>query len=164
MFFKVILDGGHMGAGKAGEIVRFFEAHDAMDLFELLQAFPGMKSKDSGRGIKLIERIDEAAFNEGRAEERKDPYNTRFHRRHRVDYDCILKTVDDAEVSNFEIPARMREYSEGGFSARYKGSRLMPGSGCIVTIQSIKKINEKAQVVWTLDIAGSSFMSGFKWK
>jgi hypothetical protein len=78
MFFKVVMDGGHMGAGKSCEFIRYFEADDTMDLFDLLKAFPGLKNKDSASSIRLIESISEEAFERGKQADRTDPYYSRI--------------------------------------------------------------------------------------
>jgi hypothetical protein len=55
MYFKVIMEGGHMGAGKSCEMLRYYEAENAMVLFRFLQSYPAVKVKNAGLGIKLVE-------------------------------------------------------------------------------------------------------------
>lgn len=115
MFFKVVMDGGHMGSGKSCEFVRYFEAEDAMDLFELLRAFPGLKNKDSASGIRLVQAIDEDEFERGKVAEKEDPYYSRFSKRSRNVSECIINPID-SHSGNGKIMASTRECSKGGFS------------------------------------------------
>ena len=162
MFFKVVMDGGHMGSGKSCEFVRYFEAEDAMDLFGLLRAFPGLKNKDAASGIRMVKAIDEEEFEQGKLAEKNDPYYSRGSRRSRNVAECIIKPIDTYS-GNGRIIGRTRECSKGGFSARYKGPELPSGIKCLVSISDLGKNNKKAELVWTLAVSDDSFLSGFKW-
>lgn len=162
MFFKVVMDGGHMGSGKSCEFVRYFEAEDAIDLFGLLKAFPGLKNKDSASGISMIKAIDEEEFERGKQDEKHDPYYSRVSNRYRGVAECIIKPID-SRTGNGKIMATTRECSNGGFSARYKGLELPSGIKCIVSISALGKNNKKAKLLWSLAVSDDSFLSGFKW-
>lgn len=162
MFFKVVMDGGHMGSGKSYEFVRYFEAEDAMDLFDLLRAFPGLKNKDSASGIRMVQAIDEDEFERGKLAEKKDPYYSRDSKRSRNVAECIINPIDP-HLSKAKIMASTRECSKGGFSARYKGLELPSGTKCLVSISALGKNNKKAELVWSLAISDNCFLSGFKW-
>lgn len=160
--FKVVMEGGHMGSGKSCEFVRYFEAEDAMDLFGLLKAFPGLKNKDSASGISMVKAIYEAEFERGQSAEQEDPYYSRRSKRSRNVAECIIKPID-SHSGNGKIIGRIRECSKDGFSARYKGLELTSGIKCLVSISDLGKNNKKAELVWTLAISDDSFLSGFKW-
>jgi len=162
MFFKVVMEGGHMGSGKSCEFVRYFEAEDAMDLFGLLRSFPGLKNKDSASGIRMVKAIDEEEFERGQSAEQEDPYYSRGSRRSRNVAECIINPIDSPS-GNGKIIARTRECSKGGFSARYKGPELPSGIKCLVSIRDLGKNNKKAEHVWTLAVSDENFLSGFKW-
>jgi len=162
MFFKVVMDGGHMGSGKSYEFVRYFEAEDAMDLFDLLRAFPGLKNKDSASGIKLVKAIDEDEFERGKLAEKKDPYYSRDSKRSRNVAECMILPMDSG-LGRGRIIARTKECSKGGFSARYEGVELPSGTKCSVSISALGKNNKKAELVWSLAISDDSWLSGFKW-
>ena len=80
MFFKLILEGGHVGAGKSYEVVRYLEGRDIISVLFSASHFPRVKKKRSRKGIKLIQEITRGEYLQGRRREREDPYlNT--HRR-----------------------------------------------------------------------------------
>ena len=151
MFFKVVMDGGHVGSGKSYEFVRYFEAEDAIDLFNLLKAFPGLKNKDSGSGISLVKAIDKGEFELGKLAEKEDPYYSRDSKRSRNVTECIIIPID-SDLSKDKIIASTRECSKGGFSARYKGLELSAGMKCSVSISALGKNNKKAELIWSLAV------------
>ena len=48
MYYKVLMEGGHMGAGKSYDMVRYFKADNIGVVFDILKRFPRMKSKGAG--------------------------------------------------------------------------------------------------------------------
>ena len=80
MFFKLILESGHVGAGKSYEVVRYLEGRDIISVLFSASRFPRVKKKGSRKGIKLIQEVTRREYLQGRRREREDPYlNT--HRR-----------------------------------------------------------------------------------
>ncbi len=80
MFFKLILESGHVGAGKSYEMVRYLEGRDIFSVLFSASHFPRVKKKRHWKGIKLIQEITRREYLQGRMREREDPYlNT--HRR-----------------------------------------------------------------------------------
>jgi len=80
MFFKLILESGHVGAGKSYEMVRYLEGGDIFSVLFLASHFPRVKKKRYRKGIKLIQEITKREYLQGRMREREDSYlNT--HRR-----------------------------------------------------------------------------------
>ena len=78
MFFKLILEGGHVGAGKSLDTVRYFRAESTVDAFELANRVPRVKGKTAGTGVKLIQQVSHDEYREGIRSSSKDPYlNTR---------------------------------------------------------------------------------------
>jgi len=66
MYFKVIIETGHVGAGKSCEKVCFIDAPNTVDLFVMMQRYPGLKSKRSGRYISLIKSITKDEYESGK--------------------------------------------------------------------------------------------------
>ena len=74
MFFKLILESGHMGAGKSYEMVRYLQGRDIFSVLLSASHFPRVKKKGSRKGIKLIQEITRREYLRGRMREREDPY------------------------------------------------------------------------------------------
>ncbi|MDT8366923.1 MAG: hypothetical protein RRA15_10590 [bacterium] len=78
MYFKLILEGGHVGAGKSLETVRFFRAQSTLDAFDLANRVPRVKGKSIGTGVKLVQQVSREEYKEGVRRTSTDPYlNTR---------------------------------------------------------------------------------------
>ena len=74
MFFKLILEGGHLGAGKSYDIVRYFRGKDIVSVLTWAFHIPRAKKKESGKGIKMIKEISKKEYILGKMKERRDPY------------------------------------------------------------------------------------------
>ena len=74
MFFKLILESGHVGAGKSYEMVRYLQGRDIFSVLFCASHFPRVKKKGSRKGIKLIQEITRREYLQGRVREREDPY------------------------------------------------------------------------------------------
>jgi hypothetical protein len=74
MFFKLILEGGHLGAGKSYDIVRYLRGKDIVSVLSWAFSIPRAKKKDSGKGIKLIKEISKTEYLVGKKREKTDPY------------------------------------------------------------------------------------------
>jgi len=74
MFFKLILESGHVGAGKSYEMVRYLQGRDIFSVLFSASHFPRVKKKGSRKGIKLIQEITRREYLQGRMREREDPY------------------------------------------------------------------------------------------
>ena len=77
MYYKVLMEGGHMGAGNSYDMCRYFSVSNVGVIFDLLKRMPRLKSKGSGRSVKLIEPISKEEYRIGRSSEARDPYLTR---------------------------------------------------------------------------------------
>jgi hypothetical protein len=77
MYFKLVMEGGHVGAGKSYEMVRYFEGDDIFSVLAKSLHLPRMKKKEFGEGIKLIQEISWREYIYGKGRERKDPYLNR---------------------------------------------------------------------------------------
>ena len=77
MFFKLVLEGGHIGAGKSYEMVRYFRGRDIMSVLDSALKTPRVKKKGGARGVKLIQPISEKEYILGRVTEASNPYLAR---------------------------------------------------------------------------------------
>lgn len=77
MFFKLVMEGGHVGAGKSYEMVRYFEADDISCVLDKSLHSPRLKKKESAGGIKLIKEVSWREYIRGKKKERRDPYLNR---------------------------------------------------------------------------------------
>ena len=80
MFFKLILEGGHVGSGKSYDMVRYFRGRDIISVMESALKAPRVKKKEGGQSIKLIEPISETEYALGKTTEANDPYLKRRRR------------------------------------------------------------------------------------
>ena len=74
MYFKVIIDSGHIGAGKSYEKVCYVKADSIVNLFTMMKNYPGLKSKESGKGIKMVKSVNEQEYEAGKVVEWKREY------------------------------------------------------------------------------------------
>jgi hypothetical protein len=87
MFFKLILESGHMGAGKSYDMVRYLQGSDIFSVLFSASHLPRVKKKGNRKGIKLIQEISRREYLQGRMQEREDPYlNTHSKKVKRTPY------------------------------------------------------------------------------
>ena len=77
MYFKLVMEGGHVGAGKSYDMVRYFEGDDIFSVLARSLHTPRLKKKESGGGIKLIKEISWREYIHGKGRERRNPYLNR---------------------------------------------------------------------------------------
>ena len=71
------MEGGHVGAGKSYDMVRYFEGDDIFGVLARSRRTPRLKKKESGNGIKLIKEISWPEYIHGKGQERRNPYLNR---------------------------------------------------------------------------------------
>lgn len=74
MYFRLILSGGHMGAGKDLEMVRYFRSENAVDLFSMAARAPRVKGKSSVKGVKLVQAVTREEYERGVKQASENPY------------------------------------------------------------------------------------------
>ncbi len=74
MYYKVMMEGGHMGAGKSCDMTRYFRADNLLTVFDLLGKMPRLKSKGVSKSVKQIKEITEAEYRIGKHAESEDSY------------------------------------------------------------------------------------------
>ena len=78
MYFKLILENGHVGAGKSLETVRYFRGENPVDMFNFAARVPRTKGKDRGTGVKLVQSVSRDEYLKGVQQVSNDNYlNTR---------------------------------------------------------------------------------------
>ena len=73
-YYKVIMKGGHVGAGKSFDFARYYEAQDMLSAFMNALSLSRVKKNPNGTGIYSIEAITTDEFLKGKLCERKNPY------------------------------------------------------------------------------------------
>jgi len=76
MYFKLVMEAGHVGAGKSCDMVRYFEGDDIFGIFAGSRHIPRLKKKESGNGIKLIKEISRREYIHGKGQERRNPFHS----------------------------------------------------------------------------------------
>ncbi len=76
MYFKLVMEAGHVGAGKSCDMVRYFEGDDIFGVFARSRHIPRLKKKESGNGIKLIKEISRQEYIHGKGQERRNPFDS----------------------------------------------------------------------------------------
>jgi hypothetical protein len=77
MYFKLVMEGGHVGAGKSYDMVRYFEGDDIFCVLARSIHTSRLKKKEFGAGIKLIKEISWREYIYGKGRERRNPYLNR---------------------------------------------------------------------------------------
>ncbi len=77
MFFKLVMEGGHVGAGKSYEMVRYFDGDDIFCVLAKALHTSRLKKKECAGGIKLIKKVSWREYVKGKMRERRDPYLNR---------------------------------------------------------------------------------------
>ena len=65
MYYKIIMETGHVGAGKSLERVRYCKGDDILSMFHQAHAFPRVKKKNRRKGIILIQQISRLEYIKG---------------------------------------------------------------------------------------------------
>jgi len=76
MYFKLVMEAGHVGAGKSCDMVRYFEGDDIFGVLARSRHIPRLKKKESGVGIKLIKEISRQEYIYGKGQERRNPFHS----------------------------------------------------------------------------------------
>ena len=62
MFYKIVVECGHVGAGKTFDVVRYFQGNNIHEIIRKARKLPRVKSKKSSKAIKLIKNISEDEY------------------------------------------------------------------------------------------------------
>jgi hypothetical protein len=74
MYYKLVLDNGHIGAGKSLETVRYFSGQNPVDIFDIAARIPRVKGKKGGTGVKLVQSVSRNEYLKGVKSAADDPY------------------------------------------------------------------------------------------
>jgi hypothetical protein len=70
----MVIDNGHVGAGKSLETVRYFRGDSSVDMFSIAARIPRSKGKDRGTGVKLVQTVSRDEYLKGIKREVSDPF------------------------------------------------------------------------------------------
>ena len=79
MFYKIVIECGHVGAGKGFDVVRYFKGNNAPDILAVARKMPRTKAKKTSNSIKLIKTISEKEYRAGLNIEHSNPYLVNVH-------------------------------------------------------------------------------------
>lgn len=65
MFYKLIIECGHMGAGNGFERVWFIKGSNPLAILQKARKMPGVKRKETSLAIKLIKEIGKEEYVNG---------------------------------------------------------------------------------------------------
>ncbi len=65
MYYKIIMETGHVGAGKSLERVKYCKGDDILSMFRKAHAFPRVKKKNRRKGVILIQEISRLEYLKG---------------------------------------------------------------------------------------------------
>ena len=74
MYYKLILENGHIGAGKSLETVRYFSGENPVDIFDVASRIPRVKGKKGGTGVKLVQSVSRDEYLKGIKNAANDKY------------------------------------------------------------------------------------------
>ena len=74
MFFKLIMEGGHVGAGRSYEMARYCKGDDIFSVLANAHTIPRLKKKNRTVGIKYIREISWKEYINGKKREGSDLY------------------------------------------------------------------------------------------
>jgi len=159
MYFKVVLEGGHAGAGKSFEMVRYLEAENAIVLLKYLETYPALKFKSTGRGITLVQPVSKEEYLAEKDIERNDPYSTRQY----VRFDVKEKFLLASRTGDLEIEGRTIDYSNGGMGVSCTGRTLPLNEVFSLTVETLGIIRKKVRVAWVRPLRDGYNAAGLKW-
>jgi len=81
MYYRLVVENGHVGAGKSIDTVRYFMAENPVDLFSNAARIPRAKGKANASGVKLIERVTRDQYEQGLALTQNNVYLARRKRK-----------------------------------------------------------------------------------
>ena len=74
MYYKILIESGHMGAGSSYEVTRYFEADNLNALYRSINKLPRIKSRGGLRSVREVIPVSSEAFLEGKKLERENSY------------------------------------------------------------------------------------------
>ena len=147
MYFKVVLECGHVGTGKSFEMVRYFEADDAVTLYNRLKHYPAMKAKKCGVDIDMIRVATKEEYNAGCKKDRMDCYDMRQHVRSQPRMPATA-TLSEFQDSSFLL-AKIIDYSAGGICLKHNGKDIAFKSRVYIEDRPVGLSKREAVAVWS---------------
>lgn len=82
-YFEIILENGHMGAGKGYEVTRYFKGKDAISVISKIRRLPRIKKRHTIEAVKFLRAITREEYIKGKIGEFKNTYLWRSWRGYR---------------------------------------------------------------------------------
>ena len=79
MYYKIVIECGHVGAGKGFDVVRYFQGENMPDILTSLKNMPRVKAKRTSKSVKLIKAITENEYKAGLNIQHANPYLAKVH-------------------------------------------------------------------------------------
>ena len=79
MFYKIVVECGHVGAGKGYDVVRYFQGENVPDVLTVIKKMPRVKAKKTSKSVKLIKSITEKEYRSGLDVQHANPYLVKVH-------------------------------------------------------------------------------------
>lgn len=76
-YFRLVVEGGHVGAGKSVTLVRYLAARDIVEALRCVRHLPRMKGKRHLTGLQSLEEIAHSEYLRGIEQQKRDPYHSR---------------------------------------------------------------------------------------
>ena len=76
MYYKVLMEGGHIGAGKSYDMTRYLQADSLISILDTLKKMPRLKVKGFSKAVKEITTVSHKEFCRGKRKESRDNYLT----------------------------------------------------------------------------------------
>ena len=157
MYYKVVIEAGHMRAEDNFQITRFVEAENSVSLFEMLEETPGLMTEELGYAVTMVKAVSQEEFEAGLIAEESELNRLRVHVRFKIKKACLI-----THKSGLELVGETIDISAGGIGVSYRGDLILKGAKLRLSIDELQLDNKAAEVVWTVSKSNINIM-GLKW-
>lgn len=162
MYFKVIIEAGHMRTSGNFEIVRYIEAENAVALFDVIQQLPGLVTKELGYRVSMVKPISITEYKKGKADEKHETRRLRVHVRYDIRRNCVLEPIRGDLDGEGKIAGETADISAGGIGVVYIGPKLEEGCLIGVSVDELGIAGKMAEVIWSKQ-SESGISMGMRW-
>lgn len=162
MYFKVLMEMGRGPTGISYDIVRYFEAEDAITLLTQFENYTGLKPDKFGVGIKLVQAVSKENYKKWKKEQNRGEAHTRLHPRHLLDKKCILENTYLNGLIDSTLTAATVDYSINGIRIKYTHKQIDKGTRLLLSVDSLNIKQKEAKIIWSNFCDGVS-SSGLQW-
>ena len=162
MFYKVVIETGHRRGESEFQIIRYLKSESSVQLFDMLEGELGLNADGVGYAITMVKSISREEYEEGRAEEKKNPLYLRAHVRFKINKKCTIKVVLQNRMDPLFIEGETIDISAGGVGIAYAGNILEKGTHLTISIDQLQVADKKAEIVWSFSRHGH-VSAGLRW-